>query len=378
MKNKSRVPSRRLVGFFLVSLFMISMLGSISTTDVRGNEGSSRTVVLELFTSTWCGSCPYADEAADTLSIEFGPERFSVLQYHLNYPLDPMATDETTERGNDYDWNTPGLPAAWFDGVGEVTRVDDIELFHSLYKDKIEERLGSQSPISISISMSESSGNVTVGASFEKAKNITPSEPIHSRYVLYENSVSHSVQDFNYVVRDMEERPFDYDGLPYSEDVTFKLESGWESSNIGVVVFVQVGDIGEVLQSANAVLGPKPTVTMTTQLDGKQISEVTTIEGTASVDTQRVEVRIDGRLYDTADGTTSWSFDIDPGQMSAGKHTLSVRAYSESLVYSDLVDAEFEVKSDLILYIIIALAVIILVGLAAAFGIRSKRAKDKE
>jgi len=378
MKRRIQAPSRRLACIFLASLFMTSMIGSISTTDVRGSEGSSRTVVLELFTATWCGSCPYADEAADNLSIEYGPERFSVLQYHINYPLDPMATDETNDRGNDYDWNTPGLPAAWFDGVGEVTRVDDTGLFHSLYKDKIKERLSSQSPISISISMTESSGNVTVGASFDKSKSIIPSEPMHSRYVLYENSVPHSLQDFNYVVRDIEEKPFDYDGLPYSEDVTFQLESGWEASNIGVVVFVQVQDIGEILQSANAVLGPKPSVTIATEIDGKEISDITTIEGTASMDTQRVEVRIDGRLYDLADGTTSWSFDIDPAQMSAGKHTLSVRAYSESLIYSDPVEAQFEVKSDLMLYIIIALVIVVLIVLVAAFGIRSRRAKDEE
>jgi hypothetical protein len=359
----------------LVSILMIGAVGPLSSLTVGENEGSPRAVVLELFTGTWCATCPYADEAADMLSVDYGPERISVLQYHINKALDPMATDETLVRGNAYDWSATGLPATYFDGVEDVTNLGEYnsEFFYNLYKQKIDDRLGSRSPISITASLTESSGEVTVSASYAKTRNIIPSDTIHARFVLYENSIQHDLTTYNYVVRKIEEKPFDYDGLPYSEDVTFQLQPGWDSSNIGVAVFVQVQEVDDVLQSANVVLGPEPSVTVTTDIDGKEISGVTTIEGTASQDASTVEVRIDGKTYATADGTTSWQFDIDSTKLSDGKHTLSVRSFSNSLIYSDAVEAEFKVKSDSMLLIIVAIVIVAAVLVAILAVLQKKR-----
>jgi thiol-disulfide isomerase/thioredoxin len=366
---------RRISWALLVSMLMIGAAGPLSSLAAGENEGSPRAVVLELFTGTWCATCPYADEAADMLSVDYGPERISVLQYHINKALDPMATDETMVRGNAYDWGSTGLPATYFDGVEDVTGLGEYnsEFFYDLYKEKIDDRVASRSPISITTTLTQWDQNVSVHASYEKTRTIVSSDTINARFVLYENSIQHNLVVYNYVVRKIEEKPFSYNGLPYTDNVTFNLQPEWDTSKIGIAVFVQVQEIGDVLQSANIVFGPKPSVTVTTDIDGKEISGVTSIEGTASQDASTVEVRIDGKTYATADGTTSWQFDIDSTKLSGGTHTLSVRSFSSSLIYSDVVEMDFEVKSDSMLLIIVAIVIVVAVLVAILAVLLKKR-----
>ncbi len=371
MKSKGDIMWVRLSAIILATFILVGAFSAIPATNVVASEGKPRNVMLELITATWCATCPYSDKAVDTLSIDYGPERISVLQWHVS--LDGLDTEKTNERGYEYNAGQTGLPAAWFDGTKGVHSVGspDWEFFYGLYKEALNERLKSSSPISISISLSQSSGNVTVSASFEKVRNIVVSDPINTRYVLYENSVEYDEVLYNYVVRDAEERSFDYEGLPYNQDVTFELDGSWDASNMGIVVFVQVMDDGEVLQSANAVIGTEPTVTITTDIDGKEVSETITIEGTASGDVQWVEIRIDGQRYETAEGTTTWSFELDPSQLSPGSHTLKVRAYSDSLIYSEIAEVGFETTSNLTLYILVVI-IIVVVLLVAAVVVRKK------
>jgi hypothetical protein len=355
----------RLPAVLLASLLVSIAFSAFLPVRVTAEEGGPRKVMLELITATWCASCPYADEAADDLSRDYGPERFTVLQYHAS--LDGLDTPETNERRDDYNAGQTGLPAAWFDGTEGVHSVgsQEVEFFYDLYKEKIDERLKSPSPISISLTLSESSGELMVSASFAKLRNILVPGTIHARFVLFENSVQYNAVLYNYVVRDIELKDFHYDALPYTEPVTFGIETEWDSSKMGAAVYVQAEINGEVLQSASGVVGPEPSVTITTDIDGKEISGPTTIEGTASGSVAWVEVRIDDQRYEIAEGTTSWSFDLDPNQLSAGTHTLMVRAYSNSLIYSDMVEAEFETTSDLMLYTLVIVIILIVLSIAA-------------
>lgn len=380
MIQKNDTQSGKLVAVLLLSFVMIGTVNAISSTSVANDDGAPRTVMLELFTASWCAGCPYADEAAEMLFVDYGPERLSLVQYHYQIP-DQLATPETNDRGIDYNAGGTGLPAAWFDGTdGPNTVVQaSVENFYNLYKSKIDTRLKTSSPIGISVSMTETSGNITVSATFEKHTTIVATEPMFSRYVLYENAVENQSVVYYYVVRDIEEKPFNYDNLPYSEDVTFQIPGYWNKSNIGAVVFVQVEDNEEILQSANSVFEPVPVVYVTTSIDGKEISEVSRIEGTASEDVHSVEVRIDDQLYKTAEGTSSWYFDVDPSQLSGGEHTLTVRAYSDSIIYSDPVDITFTVKDDLLLYLLIVIVVVVIVAIVVAVAVvRSRRRKREE
>jgi hypothetical protein len=370
MKSRENVMWARLSAVLLASLVTGVTFSAFLPTSVTATEGEPRNVILELITATWCASCPYADEAADDLSRDYGPERFTVLQYHVS--LDGLDTAETNERRDDYNAGQTGLPAAWFDGTESVHSVgsQEVKFFYDLYKEKIDERLNSPSAISISLSLSESSGELTVSASFAKLRTLLVPDTIHARFVLFENSVQYNAVVYNYVVRDVELKDFHYDALPYTEPVTFRIETGWDSSNMGVAVYVQAETNGEVLQSASGVIGPEPSVTITTEIDGKEISGPITIVGTASGDVSWVEVRIDDRQYEIADGATSWSFDLDPSELSAGTHELKVRAYSNSLIYSDMAEAEFETTSDLMLYVLVVIVIVVALVVAAIVVLR--------
>lgn len=378
MRQGGNDMRRRLSAALLATLLLASALIAFSGTNSMAADGEPRKVMLELITATWCVTCPYADEAADELSREYGPERFTVLQYHVS--LDGLDTIETNERRDDYNAGQTGLPAAWFDGTEGIHSVGEpnTEFFYDLYKDAIDDGLKITSPISISAAITEQSNEFTVTASFGKSENIIIPDVVHARYVLFENSVQYPAGGvfYNYVVRDVEIRDFDYEALPYNEQVTFGIQGGWEPSNMGVAVYVQADTNGEVLQSASAVLGPKPTVTITTEIEGKEISSTTKIEGSATGDVQWVMVRIDGERYETADGTSSWSYEIDPSQLSDGTHALEVRAYSSSLIPSDAAGAEFASKSDSLLYMLLVLIIVIVVLLLAVILLKRKRREE--
>jgi len=73
-----------------------------------------------------------------------------------------------------------------------------------------------------------------------------------------------------------------------------------------------------------------PTVTITSPTEGETVSGTITITGTASDSdgtVQSVEVKIDNGAWQTATGTTSWSYSWDTTGVSDGSHTIYARSY---------------------------------------------------
>ncbi len=81
------------------------------------------------------------------------------------------------------------------------------------------------------------------------------------------------------------------------------------------------------LVSAQTTAGPS--VTIESPADGAEVEGSVEITGTAS-DTndsvQQVEIRIDGGAWNTASGTSSWSYTWDSTTVSDGQHTITARA----------------------------------------------------
>jgi len=70
-----------------------------------------------------------------------------------------------------------------------------------------------------------------------------------------------------------------------------------------------------------------------------------TVKGSASSDrvpVDKVEVQLDGGSWMRASGTTSWSYDVSTAGLSAGVHTISIRAHAGAHV-SDLVSMSFTI-----------------------------------
>jgi len=84
---------------------LLGALLLLVTSGVAGADGQgSRPVLVELFTSQGCSSCPPADALAGELSTR---DDVVVLSYHVSYWdyigwKDPFATEETTQRQHDY------------------------------------------------------------------------------------------------------------------------------------------------------------------------------------------------------------------------------------------------------------------------------------
>jgi len=84
---------------------LVAALLLLTTSGVANAAGQgSRPVLVELFTSQGCSSCPPADALAGELA---GRDDVVVLSYHVSYWdyigwQDPFATEETTQRQYDY------------------------------------------------------------------------------------------------------------------------------------------------------------------------------------------------------------------------------------------------------------------------------------
>jgi hypothetical protein len=212
-------------------------------TSISTLAAEDRVVLTELFTATWCATCPYADVALDSLALEMGEDSLAVLQYHVS---DSLATSETTARA---DWylDPIRLPNALFDGTTSVHEVSSVPDAYSKYRQKIEERLQVPSPLMIegSVTADDTSGQVSAKIRVLEAFS---DEALRFYGVLYENELD----EFNYVVRDIlptEELAISTPGDSAEVTMAFSLDPLWDHEKMGMVVFVQSDSTRQVLQS---------------------------------------------------------------------------------------------------------------------------------
>jgi hypothetical protein len=206
-------------------------------------SGEDRVVLVELFTATWCATCPYADAALDSLALEMGPDSLATLQYHV---ADSYATPETEARA-DYYLDQIRLPNAWFDGTTSVHEVSSVPDAYSKYRQKIDERLAVSAPLNIesTAALDDSSGEMST-----MIRVIDPfaDEALRFYAVLYENEVG----EYNYVVRDIlpsQELSISAPGDSIEVSRVFDIDTLWNKEELGMVVFVQSDSTKQVLQA---------------------------------------------------------------------------------------------------------------------------------
>ncbi|MEM6684640.1 MAG: DUF1223 domain-containing protein [Bacteroidota bacterium] len=91
---------------YLITLSLFTLLFFTSFTDWVDNKDNS-VVVLELFTSQGCSSCPSADVLLEKVSKEFTNDNVFALSYHVDYWnyigwKDPFSKKEYTEKQRAY------------------------------------------------------------------------------------------------------------------------------------------------------------------------------------------------------------------------------------------------------------------------------------
>ena len=121
----------------------------------------------------------------------------------------------------------------------------------------------------------------------------------------------------------------------------------------GIIVFLEEGDDFESAKAAKigsvhpVPPNPAPVAAITEPSEAEAIGGKIKIKGTSSDDTDvvKVEVRIDGGAWMEADGTSSWSYEVDTSKMEEGNHTVEVRSFDGDK-YSDPITVTFEVDHD--------------------------------
>ncbi|MCK4614528.1 MAG: PKD domain-containing protein, partial [Thermoplasmata archaeon] len=91
-----------------------------------------------------------------------------------------------------------------------------------------------------------------------------------------------------------------------------------------------------------------PTVTISKPEEGEEISGTYTIEGTASDEDgeiEEVEIKIDDKDWETAEGEESWDYDWDTTEVSDGEHTIYARAF-DGKDYSEVFEVNITIKNE--------------------------------
>ncbi len=86
---------------------LLMILISICSLPLSAQSNNDTAVVLELFTSQGCSSCPPADELLDEIREEYQDQNVFVLSYHVDYWnrlgwRDPFSTEEFSDYQRDY------------------------------------------------------------------------------------------------------------------------------------------------------------------------------------------------------------------------------------------------------------------------------------
>jgi thiol-disulfide isomerase/thioredoxin len=196
---------------------------------------ATRGVVAELFTASWCGYCPYADDALGTLATEKGIDNFVPIAWHSS-SSDPFYTTEAAARLSYY--GVTGYPTCVFDGEYRV--VGGSTSTYNNYLSYYDSRRTSPSPLTIeflSNSYDGTKASVSVEVKLEEA--VAEGHVIH--VAIWEDDVT-SGRLYNYVERvGASYEPLTATNANDEQIIKreFVLDAGWNKANLGVTVFVQ-------------------------------------------------------------------------------------------------------------------------------------------
>jgi len=239
-----------------------------ATTEAAPADNSAadlHPVLIELFTSEGCSSCPPADALLEKLD-EHQPIRGAqliVLSEHVTYWdhdgwKDPNSSDSLTDRQTDYEHElgrgTPYTPQMIVDGTTEPRLNDPQQVKDALLKAKDAPMI----PVRIAGVTIDPQNPTVLHAHIEAAEN--PDKHTADVYVAValqrvETQVSKGENGGKHlshvaVVQQLEKIGKLHKGKTFAQDVELKLKPGTDPKNIRVVTFVQESGPGKLLGAA--------------------------------------------------------------------------------------------------------------------------------
>jgi len=272
---------RSLATLFLISLSILALgsgLGSRSTSSQPQVSGASSTagvpVIVELFTSEGCSSCPPADALLAKLEAQQPVSHAQViaLEEHVDYWndlgwVDPFSGKEWTERQQEYAVSlgnqNPYTPQIVINGHTEFVGSREQQARQAI------EEAAAVTPTNVSVTPAQSDKcdaarfDVSVGKVVRGAAGDAPEvwlaiteAGLHSAVTRGENSG----KELNHapVVRELRKigTADQNKDASFSRHVTVRLDSGWNRQNLRAVVFVQERKSRQILGAAVARIEP--------------------------------------------------------------------------------------------------------------------------
>jgi hypothetical protein len=128
----------------------------------------------------------------------------------------------------------------------------------------------------------------------------------------------------------------------------------------------------------------KPTLEITYPDDNERVKGIITITGSASDsdgNVERVEIKIDNDVWEPAEGTEDWSYELDTAKLADGEHMVTARAfdgeeYSDETSISIITgEEEDETLSPWLIMVIVSSAalVVIVLGLVIVRSLKKKK-----
>jgi hypothetical protein len=245
-------------------LFVI--LSSVGQGHLFGAERAAKTpVLIELFTSEGCSSCPPADTFVEKLEATqpIPGEQVIVLSEHVDYWdhdgwKDPFSSHSLTDRQEDYvhalGLSTAYTPQIIVDGTGELHLESPQQVEQTFQKAGD----GAKIPVQISSLGVDNSSPAMLRAHIEVDGEQAPKNAevylavalghAESQVLRGENKGQHL--GYVDVVQSLTKLGVMEKGQRFSKDVSIKLKDGTDPANIRVVAFVQETGPGGVLGAA--------------------------------------------------------------------------------------------------------------------------------
>lgn len=236
----------------IFTIIFLVLLGC-SEAPVIKNEPAGRIVLAEFFTFARCVYCPYAEDALDSLSKEFG-DSLAIIAYHRRMLGDTLSPSYVAVRESLYSIQTS--PIVVFDGLYKV-QTENPDDNYPVFKNHIINRRTELTPLKMDCETSVSSSLVNVKIHIVTVDSIRGT--YHLFLILTEDSVYFKQAGapdsiFFFVMRKMvpNENGIEINlNHPDSivQELDFALNPAWQDDRLGIVAFVQDTTTKEILQA---------------------------------------------------------------------------------------------------------------------------------
>lgn len=256
------MKSTGIVRFWFASVVLLAAAFSVSALVGKADDSKpQKTVVVELFTSEGCSSCPPADELLGHLRQDLAARNVQVipLGFHVDYWdsqgwKDRFSSADFTRRQELYarslnSKNGPYTPQMVIDGtadvVGNSSQVEQVITQEAGKPDVAEVTLSPEGTDRLSVAVKAppaSKSNVMLAITEDN---------LSTRVGAGENN-GHTLHHAA-VVREFRQLGQLHDGT-FTKDVPLKVKSDWKRADLRAVVFVQENPVGKIDGAASVAL----------------------------------------------------------------------------------------------------------------------------